>query len=399
MAEDSVHTRRLPATAEPGRSAVAAQLCLSLDGPARCPGLSYRGMSSDSQVPAPNSQVPAILQNAWQALGDRRQVTAMTEISANVSTNRVYRVALSDGKELIAKTSSYGSYIHFRQDHDLIHQWARGLAGTRFGGFLARMVKKDGHVFSYRERNVWAVFYKKAPFYDFLPKLLTDAQVDALAVEMAAFHAESQRAASHMPSSWKNLGADIAALYDVLGSASWREEHTVGDRQESMLRAQCETFLANSEELGSPWMRRIPVLVDWNIGNFSVGFDGGGFKLFSRWDYDWFRMAPRVLDFYFCARVVREDGDKTVFSYLTDPFFEKRFLRFLTVYHQHNPIEEEELLLLKEMYRFFVLNYVIRSGEHFFRPSYCSYLQREAVTKYLPQLNAIDFRPLLKALD
>src|SRR5690606_40376851 len=69
------------------------------------------------------------------------------------------------------------------------------------------------------------------------------------------------------------------------------------------------------------------------------------------------------------ARVVRNDGDQTFFSYRVDPFFEPSFGLFLRQYHRVNPLEETEVLFLKEAYRFFILNYVVRSGEHFFRPA------------------------------
>jgi hypothetical protein len=58
----------------------------------------------------------------------------------------------------------------------------------------------------------------------------------------------------------------------------------------------------------------------------------------------------------------------------------------------------EEVLFLKEAYRFFLLNYVVRSGEHFFRASYCSRLQRETVDLHLPRLDGISFEPLLEVL-
>ena len=67
----------------------------------------------------------------------------------------------------------------------------------------------------------------------------------------------------------------------------------------SFVRAHCDAFLGNADDLGYHEWTKVPVLIDWNIGNFSVGMDGEGFKFFSRWDYDWFRIEPRMLDFYF----------------------------------------------------------------------------------------------------
>lgn len=349
-----------------------------------------------------SSQAPLdaqLVERAWNALALPTRVEHVDEISAEVSTNRVYRVALDDGHEVVAKTSSYGSFVHFRQDHDLIEQWRRLLGGTRFARFLAGIVEsKPGSVFTYREQRRWVVFYHKAPFYDFLPRVLSQRQIESLAQEMAEFHRASEDVAARMNPSWKTLGADVASLYDALGNDAWREERGFAPELEDVLRTQCDLFLTNSTQLGYHSFKKLPVLVDWNIGNFSVGFDGEGFKFYSRWDYDWFRIEPRMLDFYFCARVVRSEGDKTLFSYSAAPLFEPRFLHFLRHYHAINPLSDEEVLFLKEAFRFFLLNYVVRAGEHFFRPSYCARLQKETVTRYLPDLDALDFSALLPAL-
>jgi hypothetical protein len=59
---------------------------------------------------------------------------------------------------------------------------------------------------------------------------------------------------------------------------------------------------------------KMPVLIDWNLGNFSVEFDEedrSRFRLFSRWDYDWFRIESRLLDFYFLSRVSSRTGDRS----------------------------------------------------------------------------------------
>jgi hypothetical protein len=142
-------------------------------------------------------------------------------------------------------------------------------------------------------------------------------------------------------------------------------------------------------------MLRMPVLVDWNTGNFSVGLEQDGFKLFTRWDYDWFRIEPRSMDFHFCARVVREEGDQSEFSYLTSPLSEDRFVEFLRAYHEVYPLTPAEIEFTKEAYRFFILNYVVRGGEHFFRRAIFERLLREATTVYLPSLKDLDMRPLV----
>lgn len=336
---------------------------------------------------------------AWAALGERRQIRHIDQISAPVSTNHVYRVALDDGHEVIGKTSSYGSYVHFRQDHQLIQQWRRLLGGTRFSRFLAGVVESEpGETFTFRLGPRWATFYEKAPFYDFLPRVLDEEQITAFAREMAEFHQASERCAPRMNPSWKTLGSDIASLYDSLGSETWCAERGIPAALVETLRGHCDRFLLNAERLGYHGLPKIPVLVDWNIGNFSVGLEQHGFRLYTRWDYDWFRIEPRALDFYFCARVVRAEGDQTLFTYSADPFFDERFALFLRRYHEVSPLGSQEVLLLKEAYRFFLLNYVVRSGEHFFRPAYCARLQRETVEQHLPRLDDISFEPLLDTL-
>lgn len=344
------------------------------------------------------TSVPGILASAWEAYGHPHEVLEVREISADVSTNSVYRLILEDGKEVVAKVSSYGSYVHFRQDHLRIHEWHNRLRATRFAPFLAEVLAKEDEVFTYREGGAWVVFYEKHEFYDFLPPRLDDNMVDALGEEMGLFHRACAEVKDRVAPTWQTMGADIASLFDALGSSEWRAEHGVGDAARSYLRAHCEAFLTNAEALGYHEFDKIPVLIDWNIGNFSIGFDGDGFKFFSRWDYDWFRIEPRTLDFYFCARVVREEGDQEVFSYTVDPFFEERFKRFLRAYHSVHRLSEPELLFLKEAYRFFILNYVIRVGEHFFQPAICKRLQSEAVDEYLPALEQADFSELLDVL-
>jgi hypothetical protein len=342
--------------------------------------------------------VPPIVLAAWDAYGDRREVAEVREMSANVSTNSVYLLELDDGHNVVAKRSSYGSYVHFRQDHYRIHEWIHRLRGTRYANFLAPVLLKNDEVFTYRDKGEWVVFYGQQAFYDFLPKKLTDIQVESLGEEMALFHKECLDISDRVKPTWQSLGADVASLHDAIGSPEWRRERGFMDSSISFVRAHCDAFLGNADALGYHEWTKIPVLIDWNIGNFSVGYDGEGFKFFSRWDYDWFRIEPRMLDLYFCARVVRSEGDQTAFSYTADPFFDEQFMKFLKVYHSILPLQKDELLFLKEAYRFFILNYVLRVGEHFFRPDICHHLQHEAIEEYLPHLELVDFEPLLDVL-
>ncbi len=338
-------------------------------------------------------EIPEILHAAWEAYADFRQLVSIEEISATVSTNRVYRLVLSDKRELIAKVSSYGSFVHFRQDHELINQWSALLRGSRYRDFLARVAERDGRIFSFKQGHRWVVFYHKVDFYDFLPRVLTEAEITAFGREMAFFHRASLWAGKQLNPTAKTVGSDIANLYDALDSVEWCRARNISTEQGLMVQRHCDEFLASSEALGYHAFPKLPILIDWNSGNFSVGYEEEGFKFFSRWDYDWFRIEPRMFDFYFASRVVRGSGDQTVFSYTTGPLIEPRFVAFLKAYHAVLPLSEPEILFLREAYRFFVLNYVVHSGEHFFRPSIWQRLMKEAIADYLPSLGSLDMGP------
>jgi len=70
----------------------------------------------------------------------------------------------------------------------------------------------------------------------------------------------------------------------------------------------------------------------------------------------------------------------------------------LRAYHAVYPLTEPEILYLKEAYRFFVLNYVVHVGEHFFRPSLWTRLMQEALDEYLPSLDRLDLRGVVAAV-
>lgn len=346
--------------------------------------------------------IAGAMKEAWRAYGDPREVVGWEETSPGVSTNRVLRLDLSDGTRVFGKHSSYGSFVHFRQDQSRVLQWHTGLAGTPFANLLALPLCRDGRVFTHRGDHGAVVFYAEAPRKETLPKVLHHREIDSIGEEMAALHAATAAMQPALPRAWKSVGSDLAELFDWVGgthgdhdepSAHW----SPADR--SMILAQCERFFAEADRLGYHSMTPVGVLVDWNRGNFSVEHnDQGMVRLFSRWDYDWFRVEPRVFDFYFLARLAREEGDKTAFSYSPEPLFEERFIRMLRAYHEVAPLQREEVLFLREAYRFFLLNYVISKGMHFFVPHLYERLCREALDKYLPAVDGLDFERLADAV-
>ena len=341
-----------------------------------------------------------IVYEAWADYGADDPLESLVETSPGVSTNRVYHVRFESGRSLFAKVSSYGSYVHFRQDHARIQQWCDALGGTRYEQFLARVLRRNGDVYTFRDRDrgSWVAFYEEAPRRGFLPRVLSEAQIDNLGREMADFHRACADLAVRLDPTWQSLGADLATLYDQMHGPAV-EARGLDREQARLVRRHCDLFFANAERLGYHRLAKLPVLIDWNRGNFSVAYDEVGFTLYGRWDYDWFRIEPRALDFYFLSRVVREEGDQTVFSYGATPLLEPRFLRFVRAYHAAYPLSAGELGFVKEAYRFFLLNYVLRTGEHFFVSELCERLQREVLTRYLPELELLDFAPLLACTD
>src|SRR4051812_14883070 len=103
------------------------------------------------------------LRDAWSAYGDARLIRSVVEVSAKVSTNRVYRLHLDDGASVVAKVSSYGSYFLFREDHDRIHRTRELLQPTRWAGLLADVLTERGptlpgrsaKVFTYYNGELW----------------------------------------------------------------------------------------------------------------------------------------------------------------------------------------------------------------------------------------------------
>ena len=227
-----------------------------------------------------------------------------------------------------------------------------------------------------------------------LPKRLDDDQIVKLAEQVALFHKACFGIRNTLPPSSKTLKVDIDHLLRIVETDYGRYEHRMHLDE---IKEQSDLFIENSILLKADELEKIPVFVDWNIGNFSIN---SSVKLFSRWDYDWFRISSRMLDFYFLSRVVSDIGDKTAFSYTIGPLMEDRFLLFLKAYHEIYPLTENEVRFLKEAYRFFILNYVVKDGRHFFHEIFAIKLQKEAFDIYLPSIDKqFNADIILKALN
>ncbi|MDW3650416.1 MAG: hypothetical protein R8P61_25295 [Bacteroidia bacterium] len=331
----------------------------------------------------------SIVTDAWKAYDSSRPIKAVADISAMVSTNHVYKVDLEFKSFVIAKLSYFGRYEHFVEDHSIINVLANNLPAP-FENFLARSLIKANELFFYRhqdrEVDAWVVFYRPIKIEEMLPKRLEKSHIQSLGRQFALFHHACRQVKNTLPPSSKTLKTDLDHLLEIIKTDVGKYEH----------RGNIDTIkshIAAFHEEMAKWplndAEKIPVFVDWNIGNFSIDKEN---RLSSRWDYDWFRMSYRIMDFYFLSRICSDVGDRTVFSYNIGTFNEDRFLLFLKSYHEVYPLTEADIRQLKEVYRFFILNYVIKDGRYFFHEVYATKLQQEAYMQYLPSI-AKGFKP------
>lgn len=337
-----------------------------------------------------------IIHKAWEGYDATKKIAHIEEISAMVSTNHVYRITFEDEDIVIAKLSFFGKYEHFKEDHRIIHTLSNNLLYP-FENLLAKSLLKNNRVYTYHYRHkkteAWVVFYNPVRVMQRLPKRLDEKLIRRFGQQIGRFHKACSKLRNNLPKSSKTLRTDIYTLMERVEA----DEKQFGTRaQADMIKYHCELFLKNRLKTNAASFETIPVFIDWNIGNFSVT---DKLELYSRWDYDWFRMSSRMMDFYFFSRVVSDAGDRTVFSYYINTMMEDRFIIFLEEYHKVNPLTADEIRFLKEGYRFFVLNYVIKDGNYFFSEQYAKKLRAEAYDIYLPSVDRdFDADKLIKAL-
>jgi len=338
-----------------------------------------------------------IIKKAWEGYDASKSIRSIEDISAMVSTNHVFRITFEDDDIVIAKLSYFGKFEHFKEDHRIINSLCNNLLYP-FENVLSKSLLKNNRVYIYRHRqgktDVWVVFYNPTRIAERLPRRLEEHHIRTLGQQIGKFHKACSRVKNQLPKSSKTLRTDIYALQHQLET---NEKDFGTAMQVDFLKYHCEMFLKNRSKYNLNTFEIIPVFIDWNIGNFSVT---SRMELYSRWDYDWFRMSYRMLDFYFFSRVVSDRGDRTVFSYVVTTMMEDRFILFLEEYHKIYPLTANELRFLKESYRFFILNYVIKDGKYFFNEQYAEKLQNEAYDIYLPSVDTqFDPEKLIKALN
>ena len=352
-------------------------------------------------VDAADARHRQVIEDAWRDYGDARALVGIDELSAMVSTNRVYRLALDDGSHVIGKSSNYGSFFLFAEDHDRLHRANRLLQSGPYARFMAEILTNDGRPYLWYDGEMWAVFYEEVEVRDRLPPILTETQIAQLGRELAEFHQACAAITRLVPPPSKTAKSDAVNLYEMLSAPRATEQFGLDQSRIDLVRRHTHRFLMAIHEEGYDYWQKMPVLIDWNLGNFSVEFDGDDrsrFRLFSRWDYDWFRIESRLLDFYFLSRVSSRTGDRTTFTYGSHTLLEPRFRRFLKAYHEVFPLTPDEVRFLAEAYRFFLLNYVVREGRHFFRYEFWQHLLHDAVDVHLPGLDHLDLSPLIDEL-
>ena len=357
--------------------------------------------NSTDSPPLESALHRSALHSAWSAYQDGRTIVSVHDTSPRVSTNTVYRIVLDDGTNIYGKVSNYGSYFLFAEDHDRLFRCIQLLRGSEFENFLAPVLSRDGRPFTWYDGSLWVALYGEARKAETLPPRLSNEQRVCLAHEIARFHRRCDEIAPSIPATSNSIKSDAIHLLDLLSSPFAPRNFELPPEDVGVLWKHTHDFLLELERIRYDSWHRIPVLVDWNLGNFSVRFDSPeqqDFRLFSRWDYDWFRLESRVLDFYFLSRVASKTGDRTQWTYSSHTLHEPQFLEFLSAYHEVFPLTEEEVRFIPEAFRFFVLNYVIREGSRFFRRDLCVKFRADAARVYLPQMESFDVSPLLRAV-
>lgn len=330
---------------------------------------------------------------------DARHIDGLQEISAHVSTNRVFQVTFTDGSTLVAKVSSYGSYFLFAEDHDRLARCSDLLRPGRWEGFLADVLVVNERPYTWYDGRCWCAFYGEVERAESLPRILSSADVRGLAQEIASFHLACAAIAPELPSVSNSVKGDAIHLLDQLTNPFAPRNFDLPPEDIGVLVRFTHELLQYLELVHYDEWTKIPILVDWNLGNFSVIREGDELRLFSRWDYDWFRIESRLLDFYFLSRVSSSTGDRTSFTYSPHTLTEPRFIEFLRAYHAINPLSRRDIEFLPYAYRIFILNYVIREGARFFRDDLCAQFRRDAARQYLHASTKLNLQPLLDVVE
>ena len=214
-----------------------------------------------------------IVRLAWTDYGDNRSIVEIVEVSAHVSTNHVFRLHLDDGSHVVGKVSSYGSYFLFAEDHDRLFKLVQSLSNTQWSGFLAQVLPRDGRAYTWYDGSCWAAFYNDVERGTQLPRIISTDDIVFLAREIAGFHKACANAALDLPPTSNSVKGDAIHLLDQLSSEFAPRNFDLRESDISYLRTSTHNFLTNLENIHFDEWTKIPILVDWNLGNFSITQD------------------------------------------------------------------------------------------------------------------------------
>ena len=142
------------------------------------------------------------------AYDSTRPIRRISDISAMVSTNHVYKIQLKDGETIIAKLSYFGKFEHFVEDHTIINVMSNNLP-VQYENFLSRALMKGNQLFVHRFQNdivdAWVVFYRPIRIKNRMPKRLKNEDIEKLGVEFAKFHKACHLVRNTLPLSSKRV--------------------------------------------------------------------------------------------------------------------------------------------------------------------------------------------------
>jgi len=150
----------------------------------------------------------SIVKNAWQNYDQSRTIKSVRDISANVSTNHVYRIDFEGHQPVIAKLSYFGYYEHFVEDHTIINSLANNLPSP-YENLLSRSLMKGNNLYVYRHKDkvldAWVVFYRPIEIRDRLPRRLEKKHIITLGKHFAHFHQACTSIRNTLPASSKTF--------------------------------------------------------------------------------------------------------------------------------------------------------------------------------------------------
>ena len=126
----SRHVRVTSPFVTAGRSGIAS--ATDSHTVAQCISIAGENTWQARSVDATDARHRAVVSAAWRDYGDPRAIVDVASCRAMVSTNRVYRLTLDDGSTASSRSSNYGSFFLFAEDHDRLHRCQRLLEGGRF---------------------------------------------------------------------------------------------------------------------------------------------------------------------------------------------------------------------------------------------------------------------------